>query len=97
MKIGDRVYIIGYIDEIRKDVVIIRNDSGYFGTEKHNVFVAETVKEREAKSGLIRCKDCEFYESSIVLDKQGYCWYQNTRGFIRNDDDYCSKAERKEE
>lgn len=32
MKIGDEVYIHGYVDEIRKDVVIIRNDGGYFGT-----------------------------------------------------------------
>ena len=50
MTLGDRVYVFGYVDEIRKDVVIIRNDSGYFGTEKHNIFVAETVKEMEAKS-----------------------------------------------
>ncbi len=32
MKIGDEVYIHGYVDEIRKDTVIIRNDGGYFGT-----------------------------------------------------------------
>lgn len=34
MKIGDEVYVHGYIDEIRKDTVIIRNDGGYFGTDK---------------------------------------------------------------
>lgn len=32
MKIGDEVYVHGYVDEIRKDCVIIRNDGGYFGT-----------------------------------------------------------------
>lgn len=32
MKIGDEVYVHGYVDEMRKDVVIIRNDGGYFGT-----------------------------------------------------------------
>ena len=32
MKIGDEVYVHGYVDEIRKDVIIIRNDGGYFGT-----------------------------------------------------------------
>lgn len=57
MKIGDRVYVAGYIDEIRKDVVIIRNDSGYFGTEKHNVFVAESVKKREAQGKWIPCSE----------------------------------------
>lgn len=32
MKIGDEVYVHGYVDEIRNDVIIIRNDGGYFGT-----------------------------------------------------------------
>lgn len=32
MKIGDEVYIHGYVDEIRQNVVIIKNDGGYFGT-----------------------------------------------------------------
>ncbi len=32
MKIGDEVYVHGYIDEIRSDTIIIRNDGGYFGT-----------------------------------------------------------------
>lgn len=32
MKIGDEIYVHGYIDEIRKDTVIIRNKGGYFGT-----------------------------------------------------------------
>lgn len=94
MKIGDRVWVFGYVDEIRKDVIIIRNDSGYFGTEKHNVFVAETVKEMEAKSKLIRCKDCKHYEQwtnrKICMPLGSY--YGNTQP-----NDYCSYAERKEE
>ena len=32
MKRGDEVYIHGYVDEIRKDTVIIKNEGGYFGT-----------------------------------------------------------------
>ena len=32
MKIGDEVFVHGYVDEIRKDVIIIRNNGGYFGT-----------------------------------------------------------------
>lgn len=32
MKIGDAVCVHGYVDEIRNDVVIIRNQGGYFGT-----------------------------------------------------------------
>lgn len=46
MKIGDEVYIHGYIDEIRKDVVIIRNDGGYFGTVSSEV-ITERIKRLE--------------------------------------------------
>jgi chromosome segregation ATPase len=35
--IGDEVCIHGYVDEIRRDTVIIRNDGGYFGTVLHEV------------------------------------------------------------
>ena len=38
MKIGDEVYIHGYIDEIRNDVIIIKNQGGYFGTVKEEIF-----------------------------------------------------------
>ena len=37
MKIGDRCFVHGYIDEIRKDTVIIRNTGGYFGTDPGEV------------------------------------------------------------
>lgn len=37
MKIGDEVFIHGYVDEIRKNGVIIRNDGGYFGTVKSEI------------------------------------------------------------
>ena len=40
-RIGDEVYIHGYIDEIRKDVVIIRNEGGYFGTSDKEMFYYE--------------------------------------------------------
>lgn len=32
LKIGQEVLIHGYVDEIRKDTVIICNEGGYFGT-----------------------------------------------------------------
>ena len=40
MKIGDEVYVHGYIDEIRNDVVIIRNAGGYFGTDANEILTA---------------------------------------------------------
>ena len=37
MKIGDQVYVHGYVDEIRGNTVIIKNKGGYFGTCKKEV------------------------------------------------------------
>ena len=39
MRIGDRCFVHGYIDEIRKDTIIIRNNGGYFGTNPDEVIV----------------------------------------------------------
>ena len=41
MKIGDEVFVHGYVDEIRKDVIIIRNNGGYFGTVPSEAFCYE--------------------------------------------------------
>lgn len=41
MKIGDEVHVHGYVDEIRKDVIIIRNDGGYFGTVESEIVNVE--------------------------------------------------------
>ena len=41
MKIGDRCFVHGYIDEIRKDTVIIRNEGGYFGTDPCEVITVQ--------------------------------------------------------
>ena len=41
MKIGDRIFVRGYIDEIRKDTVIVRNDGGYLGTIPSEVITGE--------------------------------------------------------
>ena len=55
MKIGDRIFVRGYIDEIRKDTVIVRNDGGYFGTIPSEV----TGELPSAQPEIIRCKDCK--------------------------------------
>lgn len=48
MKIGDEVYIHRYVDEIRKDTIIIKNDGGYFGT------IPSEIIGREPEP----CEDC---------------------------------------
>lgn len=58
MKIGDRVYVHGHVDEIRKDTIIIQNSGGYFGTDKSEIVVAQ---KREDIVNVIRCKDCKYF------------------------------------
>ena len=43
MKIGESVYVHGYVDEIRKDTIIIRNDGGYFGTVEREIEVKDRL------------------------------------------------------
>lgn len=45
MKIGDEVFIHGFIDEIRSDIIIIKNRGGYFGTEKNEIYTKDKIKE----------------------------------------------------
>ena len=60
MKIGDRVLVNGTIDEIRGDILIVKNDGGYFGTLAREAFVpsvlgqevAEEIRKRIKKSSV---------------------------------------------
>ena len=81
MKIGDRVFVHGYIDEIRKDTVIIRNNGGYFGTIPSEII----------KGDLIRCKDCKHYYPDA--DAGMACEFTNMG---QPEDGFCNWADRKE-
>ena len=90
MKIGDRIYVRGYIDEIRKDTVIIRNAGGYFGTIPSEVITGELPS---TQPEIIRCKDCEYGEQDEVVR-----WFCRSLGCqIGNEDGsgYCADAERR--
>lgn len=106
MKIGDRVYVHGFVDEIRKDTVIIRNEGGYFGTVKSEIVEAQKAEDIVS---VIRCKDCKHRPRRIdenggnrfnleFPDYRCPCrcddgWYN----WMPDDDWYCRNAERKEE
>ena len=105
MKINDMVYVHGYVDEIRKDTVIIRNEGGYFGTVKSEIVEAQKT---EDIISVIRCKDCKHRPKQIGEGTQGFnlefpdwkcpcqCddpWYN----WMPEDDWYCGNGERKEE
>ena len=49
MRIDDEVYVHGYLDEIRQDKVIIRNEGGYFGTVIGELIEAIPKAEYEAR------------------------------------------------
>ena len=66
MRIGDKVYVRGYIDEIRYDdtkrinCVIIRNDGGYFGTVQSEIIMAD---QSEPKTEI--CDICKYHSNNI--------------------------------
>lgn len=49
MRIDDEIYVHGYLDEIRQDKVIIRNEGGYFGTVVGELVEAIPKDQFEAK------------------------------------------------
>lgn len=50
MKIGDRCFVHGYVDEIRKDTVIIRNKGGYFGKSAEKMcFYKKTLYAKQSE------------------------------------------------
>lgn len=52
MKIGDEVFVHGFVDEIRVDQVIINNRGGYFGTLPDEVRT------------IVQCKDCRYWQDN---------------------------------
>ena len=63
MKIGDEVYVHGYVDEIRKDVIIIRNDGGYFGTVPSEI----NCSEPQTKYPTEWCEDCNLWREDNCM------------------------------
>ena len=104
MKIGDRCFVHGYIDEIRKDTVIIRNNGGYFGTIPSEVITGELSS---AQPEVIRCKDCKWWGYDDDDGKVRVCHAAKHEHMSPNwsimiyrtykEDFYCAFAERRTE
>ena len=62
MKIGDEVYVHGFIDEIRPDTIIIENRGGYFGTVKNEIVTD------------IKAIDKENFSSYWIVKYEGNGW-----------------------
>ena len=69
MKIGDRIFVRGYVDEIRKDTVIVRNDGGYFGTVLSEV-TGELPSSQPEKRTEERTEThaCDLIDRQVALD-----------------------------
>lgn len=52
---------------------------------------------REAQSEIVRCKDCGYYKVNNPRTNGYHCCYRNHNIFQMREDDYCSRAERREE
>ena len=59
IRIGDEVYIHGFVDEVRKDVVIIKNEGGYFGTVADEIMPSAQPEYRLDEW----CTDCKEYDT----------------------------------
>lgn len=84
MKIGDRVFVRGYIDEIRKDTVIIRNAGGYFGTIPSEVITGELPSAQPRPKGKWipyskvyenrnRCSECDYHLVGTPAHEANFC------------------------
>ena len=65
MKIGDEVYVHGFIDEIRNDVIIIRNEGGYFGTVP-----SEVVEKEETSQNLTKPNKSDLISRQAAIDAE---------------------------
>lgn len=72
MKIGDRIFVRGYIDEIRKDTVIVRNDGGYFGTIPSEVITGELPSAQpETHEERTETHACDLISRQATIDVEG--------------------------
>lgn len=71
LKIGQEVLIHGYVDEIRKDTVIIRNDGGYFGTVEYEVTDIEYIPDMIAVLEKIRAEIEQAIWEDVVVSLDG--------------------------
>lgn len=87
MKLGQEVWIHGYIDEMRKDIAIIKNEGGYFGAVYDEIVEAVEAVNKAYEKGF---KDAEMIKeywgtkrSTIIADLDALCEkYGTTYGGI---------------
>ena len=94
MKIGDEVYVHGFIDEIRNDVIIIRNDGGYFGTAPSEVVNQEPNEDKrtDKRTGTHAC-NCIKRQATIYALRAMQTYKLGAGEFILENSDYTEAVE----
>ncbi len=68
IRIGDEVYIHGFVDEVRKDVVIIKNEGGYFGTVADEIMPSA---QPEWGNHMVACLLAELFDDTCACNYNG--------------------------
>lgn len=84
-KIGDEVYIHGFVDEIRRDIVIIKNEGGYFGTVTEEIIPSAQPEWKKGK-WIISSKfdDCYYAKCDVCNIKQVFYGNKPVTNFCPN-------------
>lgn len=76
LKIGQEVLIHGYVDEIRKDTIIIQNEGGYFGTVECEVTDIEMPNTNEVldkiKADIEKAMEDFYYDEHDLGVRAGF-------------------------
>ena len=86
-------------DELRKDVLELPDcPNGYSDTFDKSLIIA-LVDEAPTVDAVpvVRCKDCRWYKTDYSWNGKEYRFCEFGHDIFRKADDFCSRAERKEE
>lgn len=95
LKIGQEVLIHGYVDEIRKDTVIIRNEGGYFGTVECEITDIEMPNTNDVLDK-IRAEIMDFEEELFHRPNTDYADYAAVRHCVEIIDKHLQERSDKE-
>ena len=88
LHIGDEVYIHGYVDEIRNDMIIIHNKGGYFATVPDEIRPATPADfwAYDVERQIYYCPLCGFQTKYLLIEYEHTCpKCRATLGILRSD------------
>ena len=58
--------------------------------------IEDEIPDTENAVPVVRCKDCKYWKHLHDVEGLMFCQYVIGAEFVRNEDDYCSRGERKD-